>query len=196
MFRFVLFIAAILCFSASFSQKTKFDTTVRWDKIAYKVSCNNKNPDKNIVSISTYGFTGEGRNNIAFEINGKVVKAAIDDFNSDGYPDLIFYSYDMKDRAQVYALASSENKYCIPIFMNDIYGDSKIREGYQGHDEFTVMDGLLSRKFPVYKMDSTSKEIKIVSNRIVQYKVDTDKTNPDRPVMRFKVLRSYEIKND
>jgi hypothetical protein len=55
---------------------------------------------------------------------------------------------------------------------------------------------LLSRKFPVYKMDSTSKEIKIVSNRIVQYKVDTDKTNPDRPVMRFKVLRSYEIKND
>jgi hypothetical protein len=157
--------------------------------------CNNKSPESNIVSITPIGFVGNNTRTMDFMITGRIVKAAIDDFNGDGYPDLIFYSYDEKDRGQVYSLASSENKSCVPIFMTDIYADPKLRQGYQGHDSFSIMEGFLIRKFPLYKItDSVAKKMEVFGNRIIQYKAVGDKTNPDRPSFTFKIFKTYDIK--
>jgi hypothetical protein len=176
------------------AQNKKFDSTIKWDRTGYRVICKNKNGDNNDVSITMYGFAGSGSSDISFKITGRVVNAAVDDFNSDGYPDLIFFTYDINDRGQVYALASLQNKTCIPILIDDIYNVPALREGYQGHDEFTVLNGLLSRKFPVYHVDSLTKESKITGYRHVLYKVDTDHSNPEMPRMKFKVFSNNEVK--
>ena len=190
---FLFIFLSILLVNAN-AQKTKFDTTVKSDKVGYRIVCNNKNPDYNTVSVIPIGFINYSRS-MDFMIIGKVVKAEIDDFNSDGYPDVIFYSYDEKNRATVYSLASAENKSCVPIIMPDIYQDPKLRDGYQGHDEFSIIEGFLSRKFPIYKIiDSTSKIPQIVGKRIIQYKTVEDKTNPERPLFKFTVLKSIDIK--
>ena len=193
-FKEVLGFIFILSFCSLHAQNNKFDTTVKWDKTGYRVICKNKNADNNEVHIATYGFVGSGASDMSFKIAGKVVKAAIDDLNSDGFPDLIFFTYDMNDRGQVYALASFQNKTCIPVMIDDIYSVPVLREGYRGHDEFTVLNGLLSRKFPVYNVDSLTKESKIISYRHVLYKVDTDHSNPEMPRMRFKIFSNNEIK--
>ena len=190
------FLLFLFCFLLLFTQAQvrKFDTTVLSDKVGYRIICNNKKPDNNQVSITAVGFTNFSRS-MDFIIIGRIVKAQIDDFNGDGYPDLIFYSYDEKDRAQVYSIASAENKSCVPILMPDIYEDSKLRDGYKGHDEFSILEGFVSRKFPIYKIiDSTSKELQVVGKRVIQYRVIEDKSNPDRPMFKFKVMKWYDMK--
>ncbi len=192
----MIFLAVLILFIIPVqAQKLKFDSTLRSDKVGYRIMCNNKSPESNIVSITPIGFVGNNTRTMDFMITGRIVKAAIDDFNGDGYPDLIFYSYDEKDRAQVYSLASSENKSCVPIFMTDIYADPKLRQGYQGHDEFSIMEGFLIRKFPLYKItDSTTKKMEVIGKRVIQYKAVGDKTNPDRPSFSFKIFKTFDIK--
>jgi hypothetical protein len=53
-------------------------------KVGYKVVCNNKNIDKNQLTISLLGFE-ENRNDIELDVKGKVLAAEVDDVNNDGF---------------------------------------------------------------------------------------------------------------
>src|ERR1700722_8790835 len=70
----------------------KIDTTVKVGKVGYRVACKNKNYDENQLEVRPVGFSNEARE-VNFMLRGRVVKAEIDDLNSDGYPDLVLYVY-------------------------------------------------------------------------------------------------------
>ena len=74
------------------AQKVKYDSTMKIGKVGYKVVCNNKNIDKNQLTISLLGFE-ENRNDIELDVKGRVLAEEVDDVNNDGFPDLLLYIF-------------------------------------------------------------------------------------------------------
>ncbi len=170
------------------AQTGKFDTTVKMNDQGYRVECNNKNADQNDVKLISIGLPVN--NTIpSFKVQGKVLKALIDDMNDDGLPDLAIcvYSGTNNELGAVMAISYNADKSFQPIYFPDIYLDAKIRDGYKGHDEFSNLTGTLLRKFPIYLPGDTTKPTGGI--RTVQYKAMMDNGH-----LSFKVLRSFDVK--
>lgn len=170
----------------------RFDTSIKVGKVGYRVSCNNKSPERNIANISPIGFDKSIRD-FSFEIKGRIHKAEVDDLNRDGYPDLVFYIFnnDSIPKGNVVAISSEKNENVAPILFPDIYDDPKYRIGYKGDDEFFLLEGSLMRRFPVFPVEgadtTTSKEPGTLMRQI-QYTV----VPGEQGSATFKILRSFE----
>ncbi len=171
------------------AQYKRIDTTMKIGKSGYKVVCNNKNEDKNYITITPVGFTNSARD-VSFEVKGKVKKAEVDDLNNDLFPDLVLYVYppSEKEKGSVIGIASEKNESFVGIMFPDIVDDPKLRTGYQGYDQFTLLEGTLMRRFPVYTADSVGAK-PTGMYRQVQYTV----VPGERGGLKFKVVRSYEF---
>jgi hypothetical protein len=172
------------------AQSKKFDTTVKMGNKGFRVTCNNKNTDKNDVSVSPVGLKTDGPNP-SFSVYGKVTKAFTDDMNSDGLPDLIIcvYGGDNGMIGTVVGISYNANKSFDLIYFPDIYLDSKIREGYAGRDEFYAFTGTLMRKFPIY-LPGDAADNPTGGMRVVQYQAMMDNGR-----LSFKILRWYNSKS-
>jgi hypothetical protein len=171
------------------AQTKKFDTTVKFGDKGYRVTCSNKDPDKNDVSVSPINLKING-SNPTFAVNGRVMKAITDDFNDDGRPDLVlcvFTGADMEQGSVVTISYTADNSFAA-IYFPDIYLDAKIREGYKGHDEFSALTGTLLRKFPIFLSTDTDKPTG--GTRTIQYKAMQDNGH-----LIFKVLRWFDVKS-
>jgi hypothetical protein len=171
--------------------ETKFDTTVKTGKVGYRVFCKNKPGDDNLLSIKLVGFLNTAKD-MSFLIRGHVVQAVIDDLNNDGYPDLVLYIFSGLEGefGTVYAFASDQNKAIIPIALPEVVSDGKLSAGYKGHDEFSLMEGSLLQKFPVYK-PGDDKNHPTGGKRIIQYQIVPAGKGTG---YKFKVLQSYDMK--
>lgn len=172
----------------------RFDTSIKVGKVGYRVSCNNKNPERNIANISPIGFDKSIRD-FSFEIKGRIHKAEVDDLNRDGYPDLVFYifNHDSIPKGNVVAISSEKNENVAPIIFPDIYDDPKLRIGYKGDDEFFLLEGSLMRRFPVFPVegaDTTATKEPGTLMRQIQYTV----VPGERGMATFKILRSFEYR--
>jgi hypothetical protein len=168
----------------------KIDTTVKIGKVGYRVSCRNKKYDENELEVRPVGFENEARE-MNFMLRGRVAKAEIDDLNGDGYPDLVLYVY-MDSSATfgtVYAFVSKANKSFSGCVMPDPMMDGKINEGYKGHDQFSLMEGYLLDKFPIYKTGD-DKDKPSGGTRVVLYQLVPDEG--DR--FKFQKVRNYDTK--
>lgn len=174
----------------TFAQGKKFDSTVKVGRIGYHVATNNKNPDLNDVAIKLSGFEKEARG-MDFYTRGRVTGISIDDLNTDGFYDLVIFVYGglSGEFGSVYVLMSQENKSLIPVILPDPMLDGKINQGYKGYDEFTMLDGTILRKFPLYK-SGDEKGKPTGGSRVVQYQIVRD----DEKVYKFQMLRTYEVK--
>ena len=183
-------IAGVLGSACAQAQGKKLDTTVSQNNAGYRVLCNNKNASANDVSIYPKGFDKEVRD-MAFTIKGTLRKILIDDFNSDGYPDLVLCIYSGADgeMGTVVAIVSAGRTSLAPADFPDVYSNPALREGYKGHDVFTTLMGSLMQSFPIYKPDDT--ETATGGTRVVQYTI----AKAEQGRLTFKMLRSYEKKN-
>ncbi|GAC1439870.1 MAG: hypothetical protein NVSMB63_05630 [Sediminibacterium sp.] len=170
------------------AQQKRIDTSMKIGKAGYKVVCSNKNPDKNVVTIAPIGFESQARE-VGVEVKGRIRKAEVDDFNNDGFPDLVLYVYsgDTLNKGTVFGIASEKNQSFIPIIFPDLMDDPKLREGYKGHDEYLLIEGTLLRRFPLYPSDSTHTN-PTGKVRQIQYRA----VPGEKGMLKFKVVRSYE----
>jgi hypothetical protein len=169
----------------------RIDTTMKVGKVGYRVSCRNKNPDQNTVTISPIGFDKDVRD-FSFEVKGRVTKAEVDDLNRDGYPDLVFYYFnnDSIPKGNVVGISSEKNESVAPIQFPDIYNDPKLRIGYKGSDEFFLLEGYLIRRFPVFPVEGAPASAEPGTLiRQIQYRVVPGEGGG----YSFKPLRSYEF---
>ena len=170
----------------------KIDTSMKVGKAGYRLSCNNKNPDRNTVTITPVGFDKDTRE-FSFEIKGRVTKAEVDDINRDGFPDLVFYVFtiglDSLPKGNVIGISSEANQSVAPISFPDIYDDPKLRVGYKGNDEFFLMEGYLVRRFPIAVAAGATTPAQGVLYRQIQYMV----VPGERGGAKFKPMRSYEF---
>ena len=186
----IIFLMALLAGTSASAQVVfpKMDTTVKIGKAGYRVECKNKNYDQNQLSVRPVGFDNAARE-ANFIIRGRVEKAEIDDLNSDGYPDLVLYVYSDSSAifGTVWAFVSKANKSFTGCALPDPMLDGKINEGYKGHDQFSLMEGYLLEKFPIYKTGD-DKDKPSGGTRVILYQLVPDEG------ARFKFLkvRTYD----
>ena len=187
-----IFSISVILFAAAANVNAQFkriDSTLKMGKVGYKVLCNNKSTEQNELSIKPVGFDKDARE-LAFYIKGHVAKTEIDDLNNDGFPDLVVYIFSgaNAEYGTVYAFASDQNKSYVPFPLPDVMLDGKLKEGYKGHDEFTLLEGKLIQQFPLYKPDD-NKDKPTGGKRVVMYTVVASGGG-----FQFKVQRTYDIK--
>ena len=149
--------------------------------------CSNKNADKNDIIIDPIGFENNARE-AQFEIRGRINKCELDDFNNDGFPDAVLYVIDAKHKGYVIGITSEKNEGMNAILFPDINDDVKLSTGYNGYDEFSLFQGTLLRKFPIFDTTNATLQQRTGKIRTIQYNVVPN----DRGSLKFKVLRSFE----
>ena len=112
-----LFFACLLISLTSLGQKgNKYDSTVKMGKAGYRITCMNRNLDRNTLNIRPIGFKSEVRE-ANLELRGRVVSTEIDDLNNDGFPDIIIFVMDANDKLSLFSVASRENERIEPIIL-------------------------------------------------------------------------------
>lgn len=185
-------LSSLLLLGTTHAQMTfnRIDTTLKIGKVGYRVDCRNKNTDQNQLTVKPVGFQSEARD-MSFVIRGRVLKAEIDDLNNDGNPDLVLTIY-MDSTATygtVYAFVSDGNKAMIPCILPDLTMDGKMNAGYKGHDKFTLMEGTLLQKFPVYK-PGDAKDSPTGGNRVLQYRL----VKSGESSFKFSLIQSFDTR--
>jgi hypothetical protein len=185
---FLLLVGSQLKLEAQFK---KFDSTLKVAKAGYRVYCNNKNPEKNTVTITPVGFEKEARE-VSFEIKGRIKTAETDDLNNDGFPDLVMYIFTGVETnfGKVIGIYSEKNESIGPIGFPDILDDPKLRVGYKGFDEYSLMEGNLMRRFPMYQQVDSTKFEPSGMIRQLQYRVVPGENGGQK----FKVIRTFDFK--
>ena len=86
------------------------------------------------------------------EIEGNITGAEIADLNSDGSPEIYIYltSAGSGSHGSVIAYAMNKKHSATEIYMSNISENSKLSKGYMGHDEFSILENRLGRRFPLY----------------------------------------------
>jgi len=86
------------------------------------------------------------------EIDGRVTGAEIADINADGSPEIYIYvtSAGSGSYGSLVAYSSNNKKSLSEIYLAPLEYDKKNAVGYMGHDEFTIIENSLARRFPVY----------------------------------------------
>jgi hypothetical protein len=187
-----LFTAFIVLFiNASLAQQARpIDTTIKLGKSGYRIKCNNKKPDKNTFNINPIGFES-GARDYDLEVKGRVIKAEVDDLNNDGFADVVVYvvNYNDHNKGYVIGISSSKNEGMVPMLFPDIMDDPKLRVGYMGYDEFTLLQGTMLRTFPLYDTIDPANPKPTGLYRNVHYRV----VATERGTLKFVVLRTYDV---
>jgi len=138
--------------------------------ISFHVSCSNES-SLNTLTIKPSGLKGDN-SVIKQEIDGTVTRAEVADLNADGSPEIYVYinSAGSGSYGDVIAYSANNNKSLSSIYFPPLSNDKKRSKGYMGHDEFTVVEYTLVRRFPLYKSNNTN-STPTGGKRDVEYKL-------------------------
>ena len=86
------------------------------------------------------------------EIDGSVTGAEIADINADGSPEIYVYinSAGSGTYGSLIAYSANNKKSLSQIYLAPLAYDKVNSVGYMGHDEFTIIENSLARRFPIY----------------------------------------------
>ena len=109
------------------------------------------------LTIAPRGLTSDN-STISKEIEGIVTGAEVADLNADGSPELYIYVTSAGSGAygSVIAYSTNHKKSMSSITMAELATGSKDAKGYMGHDEFTLIENSLARRFPIYKENDSN----------------------------------------
>lgn len=186
----ILFLTGLFFIGEASAQVSfeKIDTTMKVGKTGFKVTCRNKEIASNQLSVRPIGFESPANESMNFPVKGRISSVQVDDFNHDGNADLIMFIYSDSNARHGTALAliSDGTKAIMPCVLPDVALDGKINTGYKGYDQFTLMEGTLLQKFPVFKPQD--KETPTGGNRVVQYTFGRGENGG----FKFTVVRTYD----
>jgi hypothetical protein len=132
-----------------------FDKTGELFGITFRVT--SPNVDRaNFVTITPSGLKNDNSEKIS-AIDGKVVEAEVADLNMDGSPEIYVYgkSNDPGGAGSLVAYSANSKASLSQIYLPPLADDPKNSQGYRGGDEFTVIENVLGRRFPVYPDDKS-----------------------------------------
>lgn len=133
-----------------------FDMNLDLQGVSFRVSCQNDR-SLNMLHIVPSGLSIDN-SPIAREIDGFVHGAEVADLNADGSPEIYIYvtSAGSGSYGMVVAYSANRKKSLSEIYFPSLTEDEIVSMGYMGHDEFTVGEGALLHRFPIYQPGDTN----------------------------------------
>lgn len=133
-----------------------FDRSLAWQGIGFRVEA------ANAGSVGRVRITPSGlsRDNtpVEREVDGLVVGAEVADLNVDGSPEIYVYvqSVGSGSAGSLVAVSANARKSLSDIALPALDTQRGATRGYQGHDDFAVVEGTLLRRFPIYREGDTN----------------------------------------
>lgn len=148
-----------LCFLLLATQSIaseSIDERLTLQGVSFHVSCPN-NSSINKLTIVPAGLAIDN-STIDREIDGTVAGMEIADINNDGSPEIYIFVTSAGSGSYGHLIAYSANnrKSLSEIYLPPITDDPDNSKGYMGHDEFTVIENSLARRFSIYKEGDTN----------------------------------------
>jgi len=133
-----------------------FDKVFTLQGITFHVQATNEG-SLNQLTITPSGLEIDNEV-IQQEIDGSVTGAEVADINADGSPEIYVYVNSAGSGAygSLVAYAANNKKSLSSIYLMPLADDKKNSQGYMGHDEFSIIEHSLARRFPVYKKDDSN----------------------------------------
>ncbi len=146
----------IPCVAGAADTGKGFDQSFDLQGITFHVTCPNQG-SLNQLKIVPKGLEIDN-SVIQQEVDGSVTGAEVADLNGDGSPEIYIFvnSAGSGTYGSLVAYSANNKKSLSGIYLPPLEDDAKNSKGYMGHDEFTVMEDNLARRFPVYKKDDTN----------------------------------------
>jgi len=131
-------------------RKNQFDETFTLHGITFHIVASNEGSIHQLT-ITPSGLKIDNRA-MKDEIYGSVTGAEIADINADGSPELYVYvnSSGSGSYGSLVAYSANNKKSLSHIYLAPLEYDKVNSVGYMGHDEFTIIENSLARRFPVY----------------------------------------------
>lgn len=147
-----------------------FEKTLDLQGVTFKLSAPESGSLTPVI-IDIVGLEG-GPQQIKREVEGSITGAEIADLNSDGSPEIYIYSTSVGSGSygSVTAWATNKKKSFSEIFLVPLTENKKLSKGYMGHDEFSIVEQYLVRRFPVYRPGDANSQ-PTGGLRQVQYKL-------------------------
>jgi len=132
-----------------------FSKEVKSGNYSFNVKATNEG-SLNKLMIQPVGF--DQNDLISTEIDGTVTGVESEDLNGDGLPEILVYVNSAGSGAYgtVICYSSNNSKSMTPVSFPETASNPKLSKGYMGHDEFSVVEGNLSQRFPIYKEEDTN----------------------------------------
>ena len=132
------------------SDTTVFNKTLHWNTHSFFISSTGEGSIQQLTILPS-GMS-EINDPISAEIEGTIINAEIGDLNRDGFAEVLIYiqSAGSGSYGTVLAYSVNKGKSISAVHFHDIMEDKKASSGYMGHDEFTIIENSLARRFPVY----------------------------------------------
>jgi len=138
------------------TQSASFHVVLSLQGISFDVSTTGQGSIQNL-RIQPGGLSIINRE-LNHEIDGRVVDAEIEDLNGDGYPEILIYTQSAGSGSygDVIAYSVNNGKSVSQVYLPPLSENPEAIKGYMGHDEFTLIEASLSRRFPIYKKGDTN----------------------------------------
>ncbi|MFD2554131.1 PliI family lysozyme inhibitor of I-type lysozyme [Sphingobacterium tabacisoli] len=137
--------------------RTSFIKNLKFNGISFSIRSKHDG-DKEQLTITPTGLSID--NDIhSHDITGQtVLDAQIGDMNKDGYPEVLVYtqSHGSGSYGSIIGYSVNKGKSLSQIYFPPTAANPKINKGYLGHDSFSLVDGYLIQKFPVYQEGDTN----------------------------------------
>ena len=147
-----------------------FDQQLELQGIGFHVSSPNVASGNTVTVVPT----GLEIDNSPWEspVEGDVVGAEIEDLDANGSPEIYVYvrSRDPAARGSLVGYAANNRKSLSGIYLPPLSDDPVAAAGYQGHDEFALVEQSLARRFPLYSGDGAA-AVPTGKTRQLQYKL-------------------------
>lgn len=146
--------------------KTLFSKVLNLQNVGFNISSIYKN-GKTQLTVFTFGLTNDFNETMNIQ-NEIVISAEVDDLDRDGSPELVVFTKDSlsNSKANLHAFSVNNKRSMSAVFFEPTVDNQKMNTGYNGQAEFTLMEGNLVQRFPVFENNVKTNKV-----RQIQYKL-------------------------
>lgn len=123
---------------------------------------------RQILSIFPFGLN-EDAHVEKQTVSGKIIDAEVADLNADGSPELLVYTqHGSNEIGQVIAFSVNDHKSMSRIHIKPINKHDSILNGYEGFDDFSIVENNLCRRFPIFENGKKSNFIRQINYELTE----------------------------
>ncbi|MES2475490.1 MAG: hypothetical protein V4640_06900 [Verrucomicrobiota bacterium] len=127
-----------------------FDKTLKLQGVTFHIRTAAGADGKTVLTVTPKGLEKDNSPVVA-KIKNTVTGAEVADLDADGSPEIYVYTQGKGKLAKgkVRAWSSNKKRSLSSIHLPSLAKDAANSSGYTGHDEFTVLENALGRRFPI-----------------------------------------------